>query len=60
MMKKPQEFYVTLRVVTDPEACNKPITESKMMRIMKTALNPDKMDDAVATIRFGDVIDVTK
>jgi hypothetical protein len=60
MTHKPQEFYVTLRIVTDPTVTpNKKITEERIRKILKKALNP-AMDEIIETIRFGDVIDVTK
>ena len=58
---KPQEFYVTLRVITDPgETKNKKVTEERIRKILKDALRPDAMDKIIDTIRFGDVVDVTK
>lgn len=60
-MNKPQEFHVTIRVVTDPSVTkNKKVTEERIRKILKDALKPDEMDQIIETIRFGDVIDVTK
>lgn len=63
-LSKPQEFHVTLRVFTDPAELTtfprKPVTEARIRQILKNALDPEKMDAIIETVRFGDVIDVTR
>jgi hypothetical protein len=53
---KPQTFSITMTLTTDPTG--KPVSEDRIKRILKAALDPDKVDDVVDKITF-EVVDMT-
>jgi Trp operon repressor len=53
-----QEFRVVLRVFTE-SLSEKKLTEERVKKILKKALDPDEMDDVVEQVRFGDVVEDT-
>ena len=60
MQNKPQEFVVTLRIVTDPNARKTAVTEAAIKKMLKRSFDANKVDDVIETIRVTDAIDVTK
>ena len=51
-----QKFYATLNIETEPGG--KKLSEAGLRMILRKALDRDKMDDRISSIRFGDVIEM--
>lgn len=58
-MKKPQTFSITMTLTTDPTATERTVTEAQVRKILKDALNPDKISEVVDKITF-EVVDMTE